>query len=95
MPIVYELEPRLDTDEFIDILVRSSLAHRRPVDQPAVIQAALAHSDIVVTARLSGNCSGRGGAGRPRNTRCEGREGEQFVVAGWCVQIAAILVRSG
>ena len=52
MPIAYELEPHLDTEEFIDILVRSSLAHRRPVDQPDVIQAALAHSDIVVTARV-------------------------------------------
>jgi predicted N-acetyltransferase YhbS len=58
MPIVYELDPHLDTDEFIDILVRSSLAHRRPVDQPAVIQAALAHSDIVVTARVSNKLVG-------------------------------------
>jgi len=49
--IAYQLEPNLDPAEFIDILVRSTLAERRPVDQPDVIRAMLVHADIIATAR--------------------------------------------
>ena len=51
MAVVYKLEPTLDPAEFIDVLVRSTLAERRPVDQPDVITKMLEHADIVVTAR--------------------------------------------
>ena len=51
MAIAYQLEPNLDPHEFIDVLVRSTLAERRPVDRPDVIRAMLNHADIVVTAR--------------------------------------------
>ncbi|MDE3156805.1 MAG: GNAT family N-acetyltransferase [Acidobacteriota bacterium] len=50
--IAYQLEPDLDPVEFVDVLVRSTLAARRPVDQPAVIRGMLRNADIVLTARL-------------------------------------------
>jgi len=50
--VTYQLEPDLGAAEFIDVLVRSTLAERRPVDRPEVIDAMLRHADIVVTARV-------------------------------------------
>jgi hypothetical protein len=41
--IAYQLEPNLTAKDFIDILVRSTLAERRPVDRPNVIRAMLEH----------------------------------------------------
>jgi predicted N-acetyltransferase YhbS len=49
--ITYGLEPNLDPAEFIDVLVRSTLAERRPIDEPAVMRGMLQHADIIVTAR--------------------------------------------
>lgn len=49
--IQYQLEPDLPVDEFIDVLVRSTLAERRPVDDRATMQGMLAHADILLTAR--------------------------------------------
>ena len=37
-------------EEFIDLLRRSTLAERRPVDQTATVKAMLAHADMIVTA---------------------------------------------
>ena len=51
MAIAYNLEPHLNAVEFIDVLVRSTLAERRPINQPEVIRAMLEHADIIVTAR--------------------------------------------
>jgi predicted N-acetyltransferase YhbS len=48
---VYSLEPDLAPAEFVDVLVRSTLAERRPVDRPGVIRAMLENADIIVTAR--------------------------------------------
>jgi GNAT superfamily N-acetyltransferase len=45
------LEPSLDTTEFIDVLVRSTLAERRPVNRPDVVRKMLEHADLIVTAR--------------------------------------------
>ena len=47
----YQLEPQLSADEFIEVLVRSTLAERRPVNDHATIQGMLAHADVIVTAR--------------------------------------------
>jgi len=47
----YQLEPLLSAEEFIDVLRRSTLAERRPVQQPDIIRGMLAHADVVVTAR--------------------------------------------
>ena len=49
--IDYRLEPNLSSEEFIDVLVRSTLAERRPVSERETIQQMLAHADIIVTAR--------------------------------------------
>lgn len=49
--IVYAIEPDLAPSEFIDVLHRSTLAERRPVDDPARIAGMLANADLIVTAR--------------------------------------------
>ena len=51
--IVYSLEPGLSSDEFIDVLVRSTLAERRPVGNTATIAGMLARADVIVTARAA------------------------------------------
>ncbi len=50
-PVSYQLETDLTPDEFVDVLRRSKLAERRPVDEPATIKAMLEHADVIVTAR--------------------------------------------
>ena len=54
MDVAYSLEPHLQPDEFVDVLVRSTLGERRPVDRPDVIQAMLRQADIIATARVEG-----------------------------------------
>ena len=54
MAITYQLEPKLNAAEFIDVLVRSTLAERRPVDRPDVVRGMLEHADLIVTARADG-----------------------------------------
>ena len=45
-------------DEFLDVLARSTLAERRPVDDPETIQAMLRNADILATARVGGRLVG-------------------------------------
>jgi len=52
--IDYQLEPQLSPDEFIDVLIRSTLAQRRPIDKHERIAKMLQHADIVLTARHQG-----------------------------------------
>jgi len=52
--IVYALEPGLSAAEFIDVLHRSGLAERRPVDEPDRVEAMLRKADLIVTARFGG-----------------------------------------
>jgi len=49
----YALEPDLAVAEFIDVLRRSTLSERRPVDDARTIAGMLAHADVIVTARDS------------------------------------------
>lgn len=49
--VIYDLEPKLTVHEFIDVLRRSTLAERRPVEEPHTIAGMLAHADLIVTAR--------------------------------------------
>jgi len=49
--IEYRIEPNLASDEFIDVLVRSTLAERRPVEDRGTMQAMLEHADLILTAR--------------------------------------------
>jgi len=51
--IEYAVEPGLGVDEFIDVLRRSTLAERRPVDDAGAMAGMLAHADVIVTARDS------------------------------------------
>ena len=59
MDLTYRLEPELGADEFIDLLVRSTLAERRPVDDPETIRGMLRHADLILTARVEGRLVGR------------------------------------
>ncbi len=52
MDPTYRLESDLSPDEFIDVLVRSTLAARRPVDDLETIRGMLRHADIILTARV-------------------------------------------
>ncbi|MEM9702837.1 MAG: GNAT family N-acetyltransferase, partial [Planctomycetota bacterium] len=53
-PIVYSSEPNLSSEEFVDVLCRSTLAERRPVSDPAAIEGMLRHADVILTARRHG-----------------------------------------
>jgi predicted N-acetyltransferase YhbS len=52
--VTYRLEPGLAPEEFIDVLVRSTLAERRPVNDFNTIKAMLKNAAVIVTARLDG-----------------------------------------
>jgi GNAT superfamily N-acetyltransferase len=56
MEIVYKLEayPELRPEEFIDLLGRSTLAERRPVEEAETVRGMLVHADVIVTARAGG-----------------------------------------
>jgi predicted N-acetyltransferase YhbS len=47
------LEPALSVEEFIDVLKRSTLAERRPVEDASTMAGMLAHAGIIATARDS------------------------------------------
>lgn len=50
MEIVYKSDERITADQFIDILKRSTLDERRPVNSPERIQKMLDHGNVLVTA---------------------------------------------
>jgi predicted N-acetyltransferase YhbS len=52
--VTYQLEPNLSLEEFLGVLVRSTLAERRPANDPDTIRAMLKNADAIVTARLDG-----------------------------------------
>ena len=49
--ISYQVEPILSAAEFIDVLTRSTLSERRPVERLDLIERMLAHANVIVTAR--------------------------------------------
>jgi predicted N-acetyltransferase YhbS len=49
--LTYQLEPNLDVAEFVDVLVRSTLAER-PVHRSDVVRGMLEHADVILTARI-------------------------------------------
>jgi predicted N-acetyltransferase YhbS len=51
--IEYSVEPHLAVEEFVDVLRRSTLAERRPIDDSATMSGMLEHADIIVAARDS------------------------------------------
>ncbi|MHB0960159.1 MAG: GNAT family N-acetyltransferase [Pirellulaceae bacterium] len=52
MEVCYQLEPDLAVSEFVELLRRSTLAERRPVDEPETMRGMLRQADIIVTARV-------------------------------------------
>ncbi|MFO0903553.1 MAG: GNAT family N-acetyltransferase [Pirellulales bacterium] len=56
--VEYRIEPQLTAEEFIDVLVRSTLAERRPVAEPDRIERMLRAADVIVTARVEGRLVG-------------------------------------
>lgn len=46
----YQLDKKISSEEFIDLLERSTLAERRPVDDPECIASMIKHADLLVTA---------------------------------------------
>jgi GNAT superfamily N-acetyltransferase len=48
--IIYSLDHKITPEEFVDVLKRSTLAERRPVNDPQRIQMMLTHANILVTA---------------------------------------------
>ena len=50
MRIRYEHSRRIGEADFVDLLKRSTLAERRPVDDPKCIRAMLEHANLVCTA---------------------------------------------
>jgi len=54
MEVDYRFEPELAVEEFVDLLVRSTLAERRPIHDLARVEAMLRNADLVATARVGG-----------------------------------------
>ena len=54
MTVTYHLEPDLSPEEFIDVLIRSTLAERRPIHDAEAIRGMLRNADVIVTARVNG-----------------------------------------
>jgi len=50
MNILYDTDRTITEDEFVDLLRRSNLAERRPVDDPKCVEAMLRHTNWLCTA---------------------------------------------
>lgn len=51
METIFSLEPDLSADEFVDVLRRSTLAERRPVDDIPRIEGMLRNASVIIAAR--------------------------------------------
>ena len=58
MQITYQVEPNLSVAEFRDVLVRSTLGERRPIDEPERLEKMCKNADIMLTARFEGKLVG-------------------------------------
>lgn len=58
MSIEYRINAHISTDQFIDLLVRSTLGERRPIQDRACIEGMLANSNLTVSAWESGTLLG-------------------------------------
>ncbi len=54
----YDHEPDLTVDDFVNVLQRSTLAERRPVDDLDRMEGMLRQAQIIVTARVDGRLVG-------------------------------------
>ena len=58
MDAYYACEPELSAKAFQDVLIRSTLGARRPVDDLARLDMMLRQADLVITARCAGRLVG-------------------------------------
>ena len=56
--IRYDRERTIQVEAFVDLLERSGLAGRRPVDDEACLRGMVEHADLLITARLDGRLVG-------------------------------------
>ncbi len=56
--IAYKIENELSVEDFITVLVNSSLAERRPAKDQDRIKKMLEYGNLIVTARIDGNIVG-------------------------------------
>ena len=52
--VEFLIEPNLSVDEFVDVLIRSTLGERRPLSEADTIRTMLSQADIIATARTNG-----------------------------------------
>ena len=58
MEITYQVETNLSVAEFRDVLVRSTLGERRPIDDNDRLEKMCKNADIMLTARFEGKLVG-------------------------------------
>lgn len=58
MAVEYKVDAPVTADQFIDLLSRSTLGERRPIDDRACIEGMLANSNLVVSAWDAGKLVG-------------------------------------
>ena len=58
MNITYQITPDLSTESFIDILNRSTLGERRPINDLECLESMIKNADIIVTAVLDNKIVG-------------------------------------
>jgi histone acetyltransferase (RNA polymerase elongator complex component) len=58
MEITYQIENNLNVAEFRDVLVRSTLGERRPIDDNDRLEKMCKNADIMLTARFEGKLVG-------------------------------------
>lgn len=58
MKIIYAVESNLNAQEFIEVLINSSLGERRPIDEFETIEKMLVNADLILTARFEGKLVG-------------------------------------
>ncbi|MCB0811054.1 MAG: hypothetical protein KDB96_17385, partial [Flavobacteriales bacterium] len=56
--IDYQVEEHLSADEFRELLIKSTLGERRPVDDPDRMEAMVRNANLTITARLDGKLVG-------------------------------------
>lgn len=52
MNIEYKLSPNITSSEFIEVLIRSTLGARRPIEDMKTIQGMIENADIIVSATI-------------------------------------------
>ena len=58
MEIIYQVEKDLSVEEFRNVLIRSTLGERRPIDDSNKLEKMCENADIMLTARFEGKLVG-------------------------------------